>query len=46
MGEFSIKENKVFLEYVSTLSVAPGQYAVLYQGNVCLGGGEIEKIID
>jgi tRNA-specific 2-thiouridylase len=43
-GRFSVKSDKVFLEYAPTLSVAKGQFAVLYQGNICLGGGIIKKL--
>ncbi|MDR3249475.1 MAG: tRNA 2-thiouridine(34) synthase MnmA [Mycoplasmataceae bacterium] len=41
-GKFEIKNKKIFLFYTPTLSVANGQFGVLYQNNVCLGGGIIK----
>ncbi len=42
-GKYEIKNNKVILSYKSTLSVAPGQFAVLYKKDICLGGGIVSK---
>ncbi|XQP56054.1 MAG: tRNA 2-thiouridine(34) synthase MnmA [Mycoplasmoidaceae bacterium] len=36
---------KWILTYDKTLSVTPGQYAVIYKNKICLGCGEIRKII-
>jgi tRNA-specific 2-thiouridylase len=44
-GSFSIENKKVILKYELTLSVTPGQFAVLYQKNICLGGGIVNKLI-
>jgi tRNA-specific 2-thiouridylase len=44
-GQFHIIKNKVYLKYVSTLAVTPGQFAVLYQNHTCLGGGIVNKLI-
>lgn len=43
-GKYLIKNNQVFLIYKPTLSVTPGQFAVLYNKNVCMGGGIITKV--
>jgi tRNA U34 2-thiouridine synthase MnmA/TrmU len=32
------------LSYKKTLSVTPGQFAVLYKGKICLGGGIVDEI--
>lgn len=37
--------NKWLITYDKTLSVTPGQYAVVYKNKICLGCGEIGKII-
>ena len=40
-----IDENTVKLEFDQPVkSVTPGQAAVFYDGDVCLGGGTIEKV--
>jgi tRNA-specific 2-thiouridylase len=44
-GSFQIKSNKVFISYSPTLSVTPGQFAVFYQKNICLGGGIVNKTL-
>jgi tRNA-specific 2-thiouridylase len=44
-GSFVIKGNKVYVKYTSTLSVTPGQFAVFYQKDVCLGGGIVNRIM-
>jgi tRNA-specific 2-thiouridylase len=44
-GTFLEKKNKIILNYSQTLSVTPGQFVVFYQGEFCLGGGIVDKII-
>ncbi|GMO16715.1 MAG: tRNA 2-thiouridine(34) synthase MnmA [Mycoplasmoidaceae bacterium] len=43
-GIFSIVKKTVVLKYEKSLSVTPGQFAVLYQNNICLGGGIVQTI--
>jgi tRNA-specific 2-thiouridylase len=43
-GKYNIVSKQVHLSYKPTLSVTPGQFAVLYKNNVCLGGGIITKV--
>lgn len=38
-------KNKWILKYDRTLSVTPGQYAVLYKNEVCIGCGEIARVL-
>jgi len=38
-------DNKWILKYDPTLSVTPGQYAVVYKGKTCIGCGEIRKVV-
>lgn len=38
-------DNKWILTYNKSLSVTPGQYAVVYKNKVCIGCGEIRKVI-
>ena len=40
------KDNYWTLRYVNTLAVTPGQYAVIYDRNICIGGGKIEKVYE
>jgi tRNA-specific 2-thiouridylase len=42
-GTFVIKGKEVILTYPKFLAVAPGQFGVLYQNNICLGGGIIKN---
>lgn len=42
---FKKLNNKWILSYDKSLAVTPGQYAVLYKNKICLGCGEIKKII-
>lgn len=40
-------DNSVVIHYPSkSKSVSIGQYAVIYQNNICLGGGEISSILE
>ena len=40
-----LDNNTLRLDYVSTKSVTPGQFCVLYDGDICLGGGIIKNVI-
>ena len=40
-----LRKKKWFITYKPSLAVTPGQYAVIYKNNICLGCGEIKKII-
>lgn len=42
---FELRNKKWFISYKPSLAVTPGQYAVIYKNNICLGCGEIKKII-
>ncbi|MDR2653968.1 MAG: tRNA 2-thiouridine(34) synthase MnmA [Mycoplasmataceae bacterium] len=44
-GTFEIKKDNIILQYEKTLSVTNGQFAVLYQNGICLGGGIVKKVI-
>ena len=39
-----LDNNKIFLTYEHGKSVTPGQFCVLYDGDICLGGGMIEEV--
>lgn len=43
-GSFVKKGNEMIIKYAPTTGVADGQFAVIYQKNVCLGGGIIRSI--
>lgn len=44
-GKFQQKGNNIVLTYTPTLSITPGQFAVMYQKNICLGGGIVSRIL-
>jgi tRNA-specific 2-thiouridylase len=44
-GTFNKTKNGVLLSYTQTLSITPGQFAVLYDKKICLGGGIVDRII-
>ena len=39
------EDGNIKLNYVSTKAVTPGQFCVLYDGDICLGGGIIKEVI-
>ena len=41
-----INDDQITLEFVEPIkAVTPGQAAVIYDGDICLGGGLIDKVI-
>jgi tRNA U34 2-thiouridine synthase MnmA/TrmU len=42
---YKIINQHVILTYTPTLAIAPGQFAVLYYKNICLGGGVVVKTL-
>ena len=39
-----LENNKIKVTYDNSKAVTPGQFCVLYDGDLCLGGGIIEKV--
>ena len=45
--EVTLQGDKLHIRsLVPQRAVTPGQSAVLYQGNVCIGGAVVEKVLD
>ena len=40
-----LEDNKIELTYDNAKAVTPGQFCVLYDGELCLGGGIIDKVM-
>ena len=43
-ANFEVVNDKVIINYENSIGVTKGQFAVLYSGRFCLGGGIITKI--
>lgn len=41
LNNFKINNKDVVIDYPKSRAVTPGQYAVFYQGNKCIGGGVV-----
>jgi tRNA U34 2-thiouridine synthase MnmA/TrmU len=43
-ANFEVVKDKVIINYEDSIGVTKGQFAVLYSGRFCLGGGIIDKV--
>jgi len=44
-GKISYDKKVFIIYYTPTIGVTPGQYAVVYYKNICIGGGPVEKTV-